>query len=55
MKLIENIRSFIRSELTQKKINWLYKNHGNGFEKWFQFEVAHWLNQKFEHNAILER
>ena len=55
MTLIDNINSFIRSKSNQKKINWFYENHGNGFEKWFQFEVSHWLYQKFEHNVILER
>ncbi|PUE27666.1 hypothetical protein B9Z39_07880 [Limnohabitans sp. JirII-29] len=52
--LIPLIRKFIQSSPIKRKIAWFYEHHGNGFEKWFQFELMYWLSKK-SHNVTLEQ
>jgi hypothetical protein len=52
--LIPLIREFIQSAPIKRKIAWFYEHHGNGFEKWFQFELMYWLSKK-SHNVTLEQ
>lgn len=53
--LISHIKKFIKAAPTKKKIAWFYENHGNGFEKWFQFELMYWLGSSEEHKVHLEK
>ena len=52
--LIETARKFVKSAAIKRKIAFFYENHGNGFEKWLQFELMHWLQEKQGHKVYLE-
>ena len=53
--LISHIKNFIKAPPTKRKIAWFYEKHGNGFEKWFQFELMYWLGSREEHEVRLEK
>lgn len=52
--LVEAVRKFVKSAAIKRKIAFFYENHGNGFEKWLQFELMHWLQEKQGHKVSLE-
>ena len=52
--LIDTVRKFVKSVAIKRKIAFFYENHGNGFEKWLQFEMMHWLQENQGHKVYLE-
>ena len=52
--LIDTVRKFVKSAAIKRKIAFFYEHHGNGFEKWLQFEMMHWLQENQGHKVYLE-
>ena len=52
--LIGTVRKFVKSAAIKRKIAFFYEQHGNGFEKWLQFEMMHWMQEKQGHKVSLE-
>lgn len=52
--LVETVRKFVKSAVIKRKIAFFYEHHGNGFEKWLQFEMMHWLQENQGHKVYLE-
>ena len=54
ISITEILIKFSKQKAIKDKIAFFYKSHGNGFEKWLQFELLHWLDQKQGHQVFPE-
>jgi len=53
--IIDTLIKFSHQKPIKDKIAFFYKSHGNGFEKWLQFELMYWLKNEEQHQVLLEQ